>query len=146
MNNHIRLSSLRFLVVVFFVFRAESVQAAVYKVLLGNQKNAPSCRQDVRLNDVNRCLVETSLLGHSGYQTDRKKDFDQSKIAFHFWSRDEIINSLSRGNHSIIKLIIPNTNTNLGDWAVCFYCNHLCILKTRGTYEVWYFGKQENCP
>ena len=23
---------------------------------------------------------------------------------------------------------------------------YLCIFKTRGTYEVWYFGKQEKCP
>ena len=32
------------------------------------------------MNDVNRCLVATSLLGNSGYQTDRKL-CDQSKIA-----------------------------------------------------------------
>ena len=32
------------------------------------------------MNDVNRCLVATSLLGNSGYQTDRKI-CDQSKIA-----------------------------------------------------------------
>ena len=23
---------------------------------------------------------------------------------------------------------------------------YLCIFKTRGTYEVWYFGEQEKCP
>ena len=36
-------------------------------------------RRDVRLNDVNWSLVVTSLLGNSGYQTDRKK-YEQSKM------------------------------------------------------------------
>ena len=39
-------------------------------------------RRDVRLNDVNWSLVATSLLGNSGYQTDRKI-YDQSKMTLH---------------------------------------------------------------
>ena len=38
-------------------------------------------RRDVRLNDVNWGKVATSLLGNSGYQTDRKV-YDQSKMTF----------------------------------------------------------------
>ena len=61
-KNHImRLLSPRFLVVAFFVVRAE-YQAA------WKPKNAP--RRHVRRNDVNWSLVAKSLLGNSGYQRD----------------------------------------------------------------------------
>ena len=39
--------------------------------------------------------------------------------------------------------LLKNKNTNLRDRAVSFHCGYLCILKTRGTYEVWYFGKYQ---
>ena len=48
------------------------------EVLPGNRK-MHLLRRDVRLNDVNWSLVATSLLGNSGYQTDRKI-YDQSKM------------------------------------------------------------------
>ena len=54
----------------------------VMEVLPGNRK-MHLLRRDVRLNDVNWSLVATSLLGNSGYQTDRKK-YDQSKMTLRF--------------------------------------------------------------
>ena len=42
--------------------------------------------------------------------------------------------------------LLKNKDTNLRDRAVSFHCSYLCIFKTRGTYEVWYFGEQEKCP
>ena len=66
-KNHImRLLSPRFLVVAFFVVRAE-YQAAVIR-FAWKPKNDP--RRDVRRNDVGWSLVATSLLGNSGYQRD----------------------------------------------------------------------------
>ena len=56
--------------------------AGSMEVLPGNRK-MHLLRRDVRLNDVNWSLVATSLLGNSGYQTDRKK-YDQSKMTLRF--------------------------------------------------------------
>ena len=82
MNKDVCRSSLRFLVIDFFFFVRDEFQAAAYKVLLGNRRNAPTCRRDVRLNDVNRCLVATSLLGNSRYQADRNRDLTKAKSHF----------------------------------------------------------------
>ena len=42
--------------------------------------------------------------------------------------------------------LLKNKDTNLRDRAASFHCSYLYIFKTRGTYEIWYFGKQEKYP
>ena len=40
--------------------------------------------------------------------------------------------------------LLKNKDTNLRYRAVSFHCRYLCSFKTRGTYEVWYLGKNKN--